>query len=177
MPVIALTGTPGTGKTSASEELKRRGYVVVDINKHLRDHDLLGEKDEKRDTFNVDIDSLNISLEGYRQKDETVFLDSHLSHCVDSHTIIVFRCHPDVLAKRLEARGYNEGKVKENVQAEILDVILCEAMESDIPVYEVDCSSGSVLDAVDSVVDIINGKVDGYLPGKTNWTDEVEKWF
>lgn len=177
MTVISITGTPGVGKTAISEEFRGRGFFVVDVNEHLKVHDLLGPKDESRDTFNVDIDGLNLSLEEYRHRDETILLDSHLSHCTDCAMIMVLRCHPNILAKRLSARGYSKEKVKENVQAEILDVILCEAMESDIPVFEFDCSDDSVSDIVDEMVRIINGEVDSHRPGNINWTGEIEKWF
>ena len=83
----------------------------------------------------------------------------------------------DVLAKRLEARGYGPDKVRENVQAEVLDVILCEATESEIPVYEVDCTSSSVSESADSVEKILNGDVSDYLPGKTDWSGEMDRWF
>ena len=64
--MIAITGTPGVGKTSVSAELRSRGYKVVDMNDHLRKHGLLGERDEGRDTYNVDMEALNDSLEEYR---------------------------------------------------------------------------------------------------------------
>ena len=177
MPLIAISGTPGTGKTSVSEELRSREYAVLDINKHLRENNLLGDKDVARDTFDVDLDALNDSLEAYRNAGATVFMDSHLSHFLDSHMIIVLRCNPDILADRLRARGYSEMKVRENVQAEILDVILCEATESDIPVFEVDCSQGNASDSADSIVDIINYIVDDHIPGRVDWSEEMEKWF
>ncbi|MDR0888191.1 MAG: adenylate kinase family protein [Candidatus Methanoplasma sp.] len=177
MALIAITGTPGTGKTSLSEELRKRGHKVLDINEHIRSHGLLGEKDEDRDTFAVDVDGLNESLEEFRGSDEIIFLDSHLSHCVDSRAIIVLRCHPDELADRLVARGYGGSKVTENVQAEILDVILCEASESDIPVFEIDCTSCDVSDTADATEDIANGNTDKYLPGNVSWLGEFDKWF
>ena len=68
-------------------------------------------------------------------------------------------------------------KVRENVQAEVLDVILCEAAESEIPVYEVDCTSSSVPESADSVEKILNGDVSDYLPGKTDWSGEMDRWF
>ncbi|MFA6804679.1 MAG: adenylate kinase family protein [Candidatus Methanomethylophilaceae archaeon] len=177
MPLIAITGTPGTGKTSVSEELRSRGYKVVDINRHLREHGLLGEKDVPRDTYEVDLDALNDSLTEIRDSPDTVFMDSHLSHCLDCHAIIVLRCDPKVLAERLKARGYSEAKVTENVQAELLDVILCEATDSDIPVYEIDCTSGTASDTADTIVGIINGMDNDHSPGKINWTGEMEEWF
>ncbi len=177
MAVIAITGTPGVGKTSVSTELRARGYEVVDINEHLRKYGLLGEKDVARDTYNVDMEALNDSLEGYRKKDGVVFLDSHLAHETDCSRIIVLRCNPKALAGRLRARGYSEQKVRENVQAEILDVILCEATDSDIPVNEYDCSSGTVSDAVDFIERILKGETEIGLPGSVDWTGEMDEWF
>ena len=189
MTLYALTGTPGTGKSSVSEELRSRGYDVVDGKRFIIEHGLMGALDEARDTHEVDLDQLNDALEPLRQTDRLVILDSHLSHFMDSHGIIVLRCDPDVLAERLEARGYGPDKVRENVQAELLDVILCEATESDIPVYEVDCTSCTVSESADAVESctvsesadavekIVKGDGADYLPGKTDWSGEMDRWF
>jgi len=177
MTLYALTGTPGTGKTSLSAELRSRGYNVIDGKEHIRSHGLMGELDKERDTHEVDLDDLNDSLQEYRDSDELYILDSHLSHFMDSSGIIVLRCDPNILAERLRARGYGDQKVLENVQSEILDVILCEATESDIPVWEVDCSHDSIAESADSIEQILKGKSDDYLPGKTDWSSEMDKWF
>ena len=177
MTLYALTGTPGTGKSSVSEELRSRGYDVVDVKRFIIEQGLMGELDEARDTHEVDLDLLNDALGPFRSSDDLVILDSHLSHFMDSHGIIVLRCAPDVLAKRLEARGYGPDKVRENVQAEVLDVILCEAAESDIPVFEVDCTSCSVSESADAVEQIVKGDGADYLPGKTDWSAEMDRWF
>lgn len=177
MTLFAITGTPGTGKTSVSEELRSRGYSVIDMNVHIREHGLLGELDALRDTHEVDLDDLNDSLQGYRDSDDLYLMDSHLSHFMDCSGIIVLRCRPEVLAARLEARGYGCAKVLENVQSEVLDVILCEAIESDIPVYEIDCSEGSASVSADSVEKILKGETTDYMPGKTDWSGEMDRWF
>ena len=171
-----LSGTPGVGKTSVSAELRSRGYTVVDANEHLRSHGLLGEKDEARNTYNVDMEAFNSSLEEFRTADETIFLDSHLSHQCDCSRIIVLRCHPDVLAQRLRARGYSEAKVRENVQAEVLDVILCEAVDSDIPVNEIDCTAKDVGQVANLILDALDGG-DICPPGSVDWSQGMEEWF
>ena len=177
MTLYAITGTPGTGKSSVSAELRSRGYDVIDMNAHIREHGLLGKLDVARDTHEVDLEALNDSLDGIRAEDGIHFMDSHLSHFMDCRGIIVLRCRPSVLAKRLEARGYGPEKVRENVQSEILDVILCEATESDIPVFEVDCSDCDVSDSADAIEKIVKGESEDYLPGKTDWSEEMEEWF
>ncbi|MDR3075294.1 MAG: adenylate kinase family protein [Candidatus Methanoplasma sp.] len=174
--MIAITGTPGTGKTHLSKELTKRGYKVLDLNDHIRRNGLLEDKDEERDTYCVDVDSLDISLDEHRTKDLT-FIEGHISHCVSCDMAIVLRCSPDILAERLKCRGYSDGKVAENVQAEILDVILCEASEADMPVYELDSSDDSPESIADKVTDILAGNTDKYRPGNIDWTGELEKWF
>jgi adenylate kinase len=91
--------------------------------------------------------------------------------------VIVLRCSPGILAGRLQERGYAETKVKENVQAEILDVILCEACETEAQVCELDSSGVSSAVLADKVEDIIKGNIDKYRPGNIDWTEELEKWF
>lgn len=177
MVLFALTGTPGTGKSTLSQELRLRGLDVVDGKAFIREHGLLGEYDAGRDTYEVDLDALNDALEPLRSDAGVHVLDSHLSHFMDSHGIIVLRCSPDVLAQRLCARGYSEAKVRENVQAEILDEILCEATESDIPVGEIDCTSVTVREAADAAEKIISGQVSDYPPGSVDWTTEMDRWF
>jgi len=34
---IALTGTPGVGKTTVSKILKKRGYDILDLNRFLKE--------------------------------------------------------------------------------------------------------------------------------------------
>lgn len=177
MVLYALTGTPGTGKSTLSAELRARGHEVVDGKSFIRDNGLLGEYDADRDTYEVDLEALNDALEPLRADPSTYLMDSHLSHFMDSSGIIVLRCAPEVLAMRLRSRGYSEAKVRENVQAEILDEILCEATETDIPVGEVDCTGMSVAETADAVEQILKGDVSDYLPGKTDWSEEMDRWF
>ena len=104
--MIALTGTPGTGKTSVAEELRRRGHDVLDLKKHISDSGLRGEYVEEMDTYDVDTDLLRESL----RNSEHEMAEGHLSHFLDTGMCIVMRCHPDVLAQRLRDRGYAEGR-------------------------------------------------------------------
>ncbi|MCL2032283.1 MAG: adenylate kinase family protein [Methanomassiliicoccaceae archaeon] len=174
--MIAITGTPGTGKTHLAEELRLRGYDVLDLNEHIKNNGLLEEKDEARDTYCVDTDALDLSLEAYRAGG-MIIVEGHISHCVGCDMVIVIRCRPDTLAKRLRERGYSEDKVRENVQAEILDVILCESAETGVPVFELDSSDHSTEEMADMAEGIIKGNTDKYGPGNIDWTGELEKWF
>ena len=174
--LISITGTPGTGKTEVGKELAHRGKNVIFLTEFIKEKDLLGELDDELCSYDVDTDELNDSLKEYRDSDLTYYVEGHLSHFISSSQIIVIRCQPNVLAQRLEARGYSEEKIKENVQAEILDIILCEADSTGIPIYELDSTLHTSEELVDSIFDIEDGKK-GYEPGKTDWTGDIDKWF
>jgi adenylate kinase len=106
-----------------------------------------------------------------------LFIEGHFSHCAECDRIIVLRCAPETLAGRLRERGYSESKVTENVQAEILDVILCEAIGAGVPVCEIDSSVDSTDRIADKVEDFIKGNTNKYRPGNIDWMGELGKWF
>ena len=170
---IALTGTPGTGKTSVSKVLRGRGHDVLDMTQYIKDHGLREEYDADRDTYDVDVERLNDSLSGY----DGIIFEGHLSHFMDVDTIIVMRCHPDEMESRLKARGYDEEKVRENIQAEVLDVILFEAVDSGIPTYAVDTTHGDVVRTADEIEGVMKGDIIGHMPEDITWAEEMDKWF
>ncbi len=170
---VALTGTPGTGKTTVAAELRAMGYDVLDMTTFIKQNGLREEYDAERDTYAVDVDRLNDALSGM---DDCIF-EGHLAHFMDVDIIVVLRCHPDVLAQRLRDRGYSESKVRENVEAELLDVILCESVDSGIPTYAVDSGSGASRDAACAVEDIMKGDTHPYPPDGISWAEEMPKWF
>ena len=144
---IAITGTPGIGKSSVSYVLRKDDFEVVNLFKIAVDNGFLLGDDKERGSKIIDIGRLDYYVkENYSVKD-IVFVESHLSHllkCVDK--VIVFRCHPDELKMRLSNKGWKEAKIKENIQAEILDVILCETVDIHPweNIFEIDTTSKSV---------------------------------
>lgn len=175
MPLIAITGTPGTGKTAAAEVLRSKGYEIIDLSAFIAGNGLLGELDEERDTREVDIDKMRRLFS--RRNRLSAVVEGHLSHCLRCDIVVVLRCHPDVLAERLRSRGYAEGKVRENVQAEILDIILCEADDSKARVFEIDTTKLTPRETAGRMEDIIRGKGNPRVPGGTDWSAETERWF
>ena len=107
-------------------------------------------------------------------------MEGHLSHHLPADAVIVLRAHPVALRKRLGKRkNYSFQKVKENADAEALDVILVEATERNMNVFEIDTTNMNLLAVVKSVISIIEaikqGKVlEEFRPGKINWIELVE---
>jgi adenylate kinase len=173
---VALSGTPGTGKTSVGEALARRGHMVVEVNQLAKEKGLLGRKDRRRETREVDTAALDKAISKEEALKDAVLV-GHLSHLLSVDLIIVLRCRPSVLATRLAERGYPEAKVKENVEAEALDVVLIEATESGRQVLEIDTTAKSVDEVLEAMVEILAGEREKYAIGHIDWSEEVLGWF
>src|SRR2546427_9689239 len=115
--LIALTGTPGTGKSSVAGELERRGYFVLSLDRFAEEHKLVSGFDAGRGTKEIDVEALDREI---RVPAKLGFLVAHYSHRLTVNLAIVLRCHPRVLADRLQSRGWAESKVRENVEAETI---------------------------------------------------------
>jgi len=174
--MISITGTPGTGKTAIASCLRESGEHVIDLNRYIEENGLKERFDKKRDTYNVDVEKLNRSLSTYPRGDENIFMEGHLSHFLDCDVVIVVRCNPSVLHERLKKRNYSEQKITENVQAEALDVILCESVENNAHVFEIDNTSCTVEQAASMIIDIVAGRTNGHEPGSVDWLSEMMKW-
>ncbi|AGN02093.1 putative nucleotide kinase [Salinarchaeum sp. Harcht-Bsk1] len=135
---VAVTGTPGTGKTSAvdalegSDEGVPNGLEVVHLNEVIEPEGLYEELDEERDSLVVDFEA----IADFLADREHVLIESHLAHHLDVDRVIVLRCAPEELERRLEQRGEDDpsraesdASIAENAESEALDVILAEAVD------------------------------------------------
>lgn len=173
--IIALTGTPGVGKSSVAETLKDKYEIINLVELAKRKKFILGY-DRERDSYIIDIEKLENYIKGLERKKSVLILDGHLSHLFKNlDKVIVLRCNPEVLRKRLLKKGWNEKKIRENLEAEMLDVILGEAidMHGSRKVFEVDTTYRSVEEVGDIVEGLIEGKIDyeRYRPGKIDWSN------
>ncbi|EMA39224.1 adenylate kinase family protein [Halococcus hamelinensis] len=156
---VAVTGTPGTGKTTATRRLEadsEGALDVVHLNDVVREAGFSTGTDEARDSLVADLDAVEGWLDE-RDAGDVELLESHLAHLLPADRVVVLRCHPDELGDRLTERGESEASVAENRESEALDVVLAEAVERHglDSVYEVDATERSpeaVAAAIEAVV-------------------------
>jgi len=172
--IVALTGTPGTGKSSLAALLTKRGYHTVDLSAYAREHGFIVGRDDARGSDEVDVEALGRSLQGQAKM---TFLHAHFAHLLPANAVIVLRCRPSILRKRLEARGWSSAKVRENVEAEAIDLITQEAVKRSRRVYEVDTSETTAEQAEREILGILQGDTAGHEPGKIDWSAEVMSWY
>ena len=182
--IIALSGTPGTGKTSTAKLLN--DCNIINLNRLIKDHKLYTGVDHKRDSFIADQKKIQKKINHEMQNinrgnsNNTIIIEVHLSHKLENiDAVIVLRCHPSVLKKRLEERGYSKSKIKENIDAEALDIILSEAAQVCEQVYEINTTRNTVQQTQEQVEEIIKNIQENkqmpvrYFPGTIDWIEEV----
>jgi adenylate kinase len=167
---LAVTGTPGTGKTTVAERADV-DLEVVHLNDVVHERGLTTGHDEERDSAVADLAALAAHLDGR----EDVLFESHLAHHFEADRVAVLRCHPEELAERLHDRGEPPSKVDENAGAEALDVVLAEAVErhGEDSVYEIDTTDATVEETAAAVEAVVAGERDPAV-GVVSFVDYLE---
>lgn len=154
--VIAVTGTPGTGKTVVGKLLaKKLDALFIDVN------DLVKERAELIDGFDRDRDTRIIDIENLRKHikqvigniDGDVVLTGHFSHKFPVTHVVVLRTSPLALYGRLNERGYGRGKVMENIEAELAGVCLGESVKVCSNIIELDTTSTRPEKNLDGIIE------------------------
>ena len=158
--VLAVSGTPGTGKTSLCEALSAAGWQVLSLSDLADEHGCKGPVDEADGAAPIDVHRLAETWEP--PQDGCYVVDGHLAHLMDVDGIVLLRCNPEALNKRLSARGYDARKAKANVEWEMTAGHWAELMEFEIelPLLELDTTKQD-----DGAVGRVQAWVDAGLPG------------
>ena len=180
MVLIAITGTPGVGKTAVCRIIGKKGYSVVYLGKVVKAHgELVSGFDRSRGVAEVDVDAANSYIKKKYRGLKPVFIDSHFSHLFDVKLCIVLRCSPEVLGRRLKRRKYPKAKLRENLEAEALDVITIESVQTHgkDKVYEIDTTGRSASSVAGTVLQILKTGNSKYREGRIDWSEEVLGWY
>jgi len=175
---IALTGTPGTGKTAVARILRTLGENVLDLNETAFGHGLLGRYDRRRRTREVDLKGLRRQIDRLHPDKGLLFLEGHYAHLLSVERAIVLRCHPATLRKRLSRRGYPPAKVRENCLAEALDGITIEAVArfGKAHVYEIETTRLSAKKTAAIIRRLARSgfrRANRYRPGRIDFSDDI----
>lgn len=67
-----------------------------------------------------------------------MFIDGHLSHLLPVDAVIILRCHPTELERRLKERGYASEKIQANVEYEMIGGPWADLIDEERPILELD---------------------------------------
>ena len=88
---LAVTGTPGCGKTTLCTSLEMPSISVAEL---AEEHGVARAVD---DMIEIDVHGLVKSLDWSSPTAEPSLVDGHLSHHLPVDGVILLRCHPDIL--------------------------------------------------------------------------------
>lgn len=172
--VVAVTGTPGTGKKTFARALAPKiNASVIELNRLI----------EEAGAFRLDSEGTKVAnptkmrkvIAEEIAKRGNVIVEGHLSHLLPTRLlthVVVLRTHPKILEKRLRKKGQSGHKLEENLEAEALDIILWEAVKAHgmKKVYEIDTTRRTPPAAVKLFLEAMAGKI-SLTPGKVSWLE------
>ncbi|HLF07659.1 MAG TPA: AAA family ATPase [Thermoplasmata archaeon] len=167
-PRFALTGTPGTGKSSVARRLAAKGLRTISLHDEMRARRLIPPGSPKP----APVDPAHLR----RLRIEADVVEGHLSHFLPARRTIVLRCEPARLERRLLRRGEPKRKARENAEAEALGIVAAEAREEHRTVFEVDTSGRSIQEVVSDVLRIISGRGRSFRR-RLDLSEGVLAWF
>jgi len=136
--------------------------------------------DKKRDTLIANMEKVSEKLEKMiTDSVDDIIVEGHFAVDMVSPEkisfVFVLRRNPQELRDILEARGYKEEKVKENLAAEILDVCLVDAIHrcGVNKVCEVDVTARKAEDIVAEIMSILERKKE-CRAGIVDWLGKLE---
>ena len=183
---VALTGTPGTGKSAVAATLSRRGVAVLVLHDEAARAGLLTHRDRRRGAFEVDVGALDRAVErraealsrAGRTGGGPVVLQGHLAHHLSVDRVLVLRCPPALLARRLRRRGWPERKVRENACAEAVGVIATEAVVrlGRRRVFEFSTGGARAPAAASAVLSVARGTARSLAAGSVDYLEEAPRW-
>ena len=131
LPNILVTGTPGTGKTTTASMIAASlNLHHIDLTSIVKQHSLHSGYDTQFESYILDEDLVVDHLEVQMTRGG-VCLDHHGSDFFPLRwfqLVVVLTCSTEVLWSRLEERNYSQSKIQENVECEIMNVCLEEAV-------------------------------------------------
>ena len=165
--MIGITGTPGCGKTTVAELLRKLGHPVLDLKTTVGPFVL--EHDEASGSDVVDVDAWADAFP-YTEG----FVEGTFAHYLPCDKIVILRCRPDVLRERLAPRGYSEEKIRENADAEALDVILIETADAfaSEQIYEIDTTHTDSDSVVRNILSFVKGETPASF-GSLDWSEYI----
>jgi adenylate kinase len=180
--VILITGTPAVGKTTTAKALAAKlNAEYINLTDFAKTHNLTLGEDAERDTLIVDDENFQQTLTEAidASPNQNIVVDGHYAAAVTPiefvPQVFVLRRNPKELKVLMEQKGYTGTKMWENLQAEIIDVCLGEAVEVHAGrVCELDVTGKTTEEIVEDIVAVLE-KRKTCMVGTIDWMGVLEK--
>ena len=180
--VILITGTPCTGKTTTAKQLAAKlDAHYINLTDYAKTYSLTSGEDKQRKTTIINEEKMRTKLtQTINATDKAnVIIDGHYASAVTPANLVtnvfVLRRNPKELKRFMEKCGFEGAKLWENLSAEILDVCLIEALQTQPgKVCELDVTGRTVEEVTNEIMDVLeNGKK--CYSGIVDWLGMLER--
>ena len=180
--VILITGTPKTGKTTVSKLLAARLKAqYVNLTELALTERLTLRRDAKRHTTIIDPVKMRKRLTQIIKavRNKTVIIDGHYAAAVTPKPLVtntfVLRKDPTQLKQIMRQADYDDGKIDENIAAEILDTLLIEALNNQNrkTICEIDTTHKTPQQVATEILNTLDGKEKCRI-GTVDWIAKLE---
>jgi len=180
--VILITGTPCTGKTTTAKQLTSKlNAHYINLTEYAKTYGLTLGEDIERKTIIIDEEKMRQKLNETINATDNYYIivDGHYASAVTPTDLVtnvfVLRRNPKELREFMEKCGFEGVKLWENLSAEILDVCLVEALQSQSgKVCELDITGCTVGEVVDEILDVLKKGKKCYT-GIVDWLGMLER--
>ncbi len=116
---IAITGTPGCGKTTLAKQLGEKYGLKVINEKDFALKNSIGKFNDENE-LEIPIDAFEKKVNAFLQKNDNVLFEGHVlcEAKLKVDFVLLITINPEELEARLEQRNYAPSKVMDNVFCE-----------------------------------------------------------
>jgi len=161
--VIAISGTPGVGKSLVAKHLAEAlGAEVIELSEVVLKERLYVGYDSETLSYVIDEPRVKEYIRTLAMKKGVVIVVGHYSEIVDDdilEKLFVIRLNPLELLERLRRRGWPPAKVLDNVEAELMGACTANALAEHprSKVCEIDASGRRPEDVSKEVIEVLQG--------------------
>ena len=181
--IIIVTGTPGVGKTAVGKLLAERlGSEFLSLGDLVKKQRLHKGFDRSARSYIIDEPAVKRMLKGYLKdhREKRIVFETHSFNSILQKThgmvAVVLRLDPLVLARRLKERNWPKLKIWENVEAELIDLSLCDSLKvlGNWGVYEIDATTKSPGNLVREILMALHKGKGWSMKSLPNWLGKYD---
>ncbi len=162
--LLLVLGTPGVGKSTAARSLaKKLGLQLVEVGALVKREKLYQRFDKGTKSYVMDEERVRRRLQALISYKDAIITTHSVGLTILPRWVrlaIVLRLDPMVLYYRLRAKRWRRQKAWENMESELVDVCLEEAVRlfGRDKVFEIDTTSKSPSRVVSEALKIVKGE-------------------